>query len=117
MWETSIDVASREDRIRKEVFGPAAVIVRYENEDELLSFVGSLEGQLAVSVFSEASEHALLKQLTRRLAAIAGRVVFDSPTTGVSVSLAQHHGGPFPATLHDAYSSIGGLLPTASCGP
>ncbi len=108
LWETSIDVASREDRIRKEVFGPAAVIVRYENEDELLSFVGSLEGQLAVSVFSEASEHALLKQLTRRLAAIAGRVVFDSPTTGVSVSLAQHHGGPFPATLHDAYSSIGG---------
>ena len=43
-----------------------------------------------------------------RLAATrAGRLVFNSWPTGVAVTPAQHHGGPYPATTAVAHTSVG----------
>jgi NADP-dependent aldehyde dehydrogenase len=36
-----------------------------------------------------------------------GRVVFNGWPTGVAVTWAQHHGGPWPATTAPAYTSVG----------
>ncbi|RAO36039.1 Aldehyde dehydrogenase (NADP(+)) [Micromonospora noduli] len=40
------------------------------------------------------------------LAARAGRIVFDGYPTGVRVSWAQHHGGPWPST-NAVHTSVG----------
>jgi NADP-dependent aldehyde dehydrogenase len=41
------------------------------------------------------------------LARTTGRVVFNGWPTGVAVTWAQHHGGPWPATTAPAYTSVG----------
>jgi NADP-dependent aldehyde dehydrogenase len=108
LWATTVAVAAKVERVREEVFGPAAVLIRYRDAEELLSFLSGLEGQLSVSIFSENSEAELRERLIETLTPICGRIVFDAPTTGVAVCLAQQHGGPYPATLDDAYTSVGG---------
>lgn len=108
LWSTDVASASSIDRIREEVFGPAAVLIRYEDAAELLNFLGGTEGQLSASIFSEESEAELRQGLVDRLTPICGRIVFDAPTTGVAVCMAQQHGGPYPATLDDSYTSVGG---------
>jgi NADP-dependent aldehyde dehydrogenase len=37
----------------------------------------------------------------------AGRVLFNSFPTGVEVSPAMHHGGPYPATADPKFTSVG----------
>lgn len=108
LWSTTVASATGIDRIREEVFGPAAVVITYEDADELLEFLGGTEGQLSASIFSEDSETDLRQRLVERLTPICGRIVFDAPTTGVAVCMAQQHGGPYPATLDDSYTSVGG---------
>jgi NADP-dependent aldehyde dehydrogenase len=46
------------------------------------------------------------EELTRVLERTAGRIVFDGYPTGVAVSWAQHHGGPWPAT-NSLHTSVG----------
>ena len=108
LWSTDVGSATSIDRIREEVFGPAAVLIAYRETDELLHFLGGTEGQLSASIFSQDSETELRQSLVARLMPICGRIVFDAPTTGVAVCMAQQHGGPYPATLDDSYTSVGG---------
>ncbi len=93
--------------LREEVFGPAAVVLEYTGDDDLLAALGALDGQLAATVFAAPGEHAALAPLVERLTALAGRVVFDAVPTGVSVTLAMHHGGPWPATPAPAHTAVG----------
>ncbi len=94
--------------LREERFGPAVVLVRYEGQGELLGAVDVLEGQLTATVHAEAdAEAALLAELVPRLAARAGRVLFGGVPTGVAVSWAMQHGGPYPATTAPGTTSVG----------
>jgi NADP-dependent aldehyde dehydrogenase len=46
-------------------------------------------------------------QLAAVFARTAGRVIFNGWPTGVAVTWAQHHGGPWPATTAPGYTSVG----------
>jgi NADP-dependent aldehyde dehydrogenase len=87
-----------------EYFGPAAVIVRYATAAELVNTIRRLPASLTASVHLGAAETApaWLGELRRT----AGRLVFNGYPTGVAVSWAQHHGGPWPAT-NSLFSSVG----------
>ncbi|MGC7153456.1 aldehyde dehydrogenase (NADP(+)) [Paenarthrobacter ureafaciens] len=82
--------------LEQEMFGPAAVVVKYQPGDDLTSLAGMLEGQLTATVHAEPHEDVsdLLSTLRER----AGRLLWNAWPTGVTVSYAQHHGGPYPAT-------------------
>jgi NADP-dependent aldehyde dehydrogenase len=108
IWLTTVASATAIDRVRAEVFGPAAVLITYEDTGDLLEFLGVTEGQLSASIFSEDAEEDLRQSLLEQLTPICGRIVFDAATTGVAVCMAQQHGGPYPATLDDSYTSVGG---------
>jgi NADP-dependent aldehyde dehydrogenase len=89
-----------------EVFGPAALVVEYADEEQLLDAVRVLEGQLTATVQGEPDDAvvpALLALLTER----AGRVLWGGWPTGVTVSYAQQHGGPYPATTAIGTTSVG----------
>ncbi|MGH6654397.1 MAG: aldehyde dehydrogenase (NADP(+)), partial [Actinocrinis sp.] len=47
------------------------------------------------------------RRVGRLLAERAGRVVYNGWPTGVAVTHAQQHGGPYPATTAPAYTSVG----------
>jgi NADP-dependent aldehyde dehydrogenase len=69
--------------------------------------LAALPGQLTVSVHGEPADLALLAAVRDDLAAVAGRVLFAGVPTGVAVTAAQHHGGPFPATTDGRFTSVG----------
>ncbi|OBC16868.1 hypothetical protein A5784_25390 [Mycobacterium sp. 852013-50091_SCH5140682] len=92
--------------MEQEVFGPAGVVVEYENADELLALCAGLQGCLVTSVHA-GSDSALLREVIREASRRSGRVVWNSWPTGVVVGTGQHHGGPFPATSNPLFTSVG----------
>jgi NADP-dependent aldehyde dehydrogenase len=94
--------------LHQECFGPTALVVEYASTDELLDALAAVPGSLTATVHADpAAEQALVATLLERMAARAGRVVFDGWPTGVAVTAAQHHGGPWPATTSVAHTSVG----------
>jgi NADP-dependent aldehyde dehydrogenase len=93
----------------EEIFGPASLIVRCRDTDELAMVVAQLEGQLTVTLHADPADHALASRLLPLLERKAGRVLLNGWPTGVEVSPAMVHGGPFPATSDSRSTSVGTL--------
>jgi NADP-dependent aldehyde dehydrogenase len=89
-----------------ECFGPTAIIVTYANQDELLAAAGAFDGQLTASVQGEADD-AIGRSLVRLLTPSVGRLLWNGWPTGVSVTYAMQHGGPYPATTASGFTSVG----------
>jgi len=93
--------------LEDEVFGPAAVLVRFKDAAQLQQAAEQLHGQLTITVHAVAEDHAIAAQLLPILERKAGRVLFNGFPTGVEVSHAMVHGGPFPATSDSRTTSVG----------
>ncbi len=87
----------------EEHFGPAVVLVRYGAPDELPGALRRLGGQLTLTLHGEPGELAELAALGQEL---AGRVLFGGFPTGVAVTWAMTHGGPWPASS-SGHTSVG----------
>jgi NADP-dependent aldehyde dehydrogenase len=90
-----------------EVFGPAALAVACADPDELLALAEALPGSLTATLHLEDADLDLAAELTERLVEHVGRLIVNGVPTGVLVSPAQHHGGPYPATLDARATSVG----------
>ncbi|GAB3773953.1 aldehyde dehydrogenase (NADP(+)) [Spirosoma horti] len=94
--------------LSEEVFGPSSLIVVCETEAELADCLTMLEGQLTATIYATAEElKASSVDWIALLQAKAGRVLFSGFPTGVEVSEAMTHGGPFPATSDSRSTSVG----------
>lgn len=93
--------------LQDEVFGPAALVVRFSNAEQLSAAAERLHGQLTATVHVAPGDHALAAKLLPVLERKAGRVLFNGFPTGVEVSHAMVHGGPFPATSDSRSTSVG----------
>jgi NADP-dependent aldehyde dehydrogenase len=89
-----------------ECFGPTTMLVTYTSEDELLSAASAFDGQLTASVQAENGD-AVGGRLVDLLAPVVGRVLWNGWPTGVSVTYAMQHGGPYPATTAAGFTSVG----------
>lgn len=96
-----------DEKFKEEVFGPYSMLIVADNREELEQVVNSLHGQLTASVYADGNELADYKNITDKLADIAGRVILNGPPTGVEVGNAIQHGGPFPATSDSRFTSVG----------
>nr|WP_245975497.1 aldehyde dehydrogenase (NADP(+)) [Amycolatopsis palatopharyngis] len=90
----------------EECFGPATIIARYDSDTELHDALGRLPASLTGTIHAEPSERDRITELAEVLRAKAGRVLFDGFPTGVLVSWAQTHGGPWPST-NSQHTSVG----------
>jgi 2,5-dioxopentanoate dehydrogenase len=95
------------DRLGREIYGPVTVVVRCGSKDELLASARRLEGHLTATVHATERDLAAYPELLPILARKAGRVVLNGAPTGVEVSHAMHHGGPWPATTDPRATSVG----------
>ena len=84
-------------------------MVEYDDEAELAGIADELfEGNLAGAVHSaEGEDTPALRSLIQWLTLNTGRVLFDGWSTGVAVTPAMQHGGPWPATTSDTGTSVG----------
>lgn len=92
----------------KEVFGPFSVVVICSNKSELVNVLNNLEGQLTGTILN--SKENELEEYSEVIAALqnrVGRLIYNGVPTGVDVSPAMTHGGPFPATSDSKHTSVG----------
>jgi acyl-CoA reductase-like NAD-dependent aldehyde dehydrogenase len=94
------------DRLLEECFGPVSLVIEYAGEDELHRALAAVPGSLTATVHGEPDEK-LAADLLGTLTGKAGRVLWNGWPTGVAVSWAQQHGGPWPATTDPLFTSVG----------
>ncbi|CAG9193058.1 Alpha-ketoglutaric semialdehyde dehydrogenase 2 [Paraburkholderia tropica] len=93
--------------LQDEVFGPASVLVRAKDLNELLEIAERFEGQLTATLQLDDADHVDARTLLTVLERKAGRILVNGFPTGVEVSHAMVHGGPFPSTSNAMYTSVG----------
>lgn len=118
-WATPTIVSASIDTVRAypqlladEIFGPLSVMVELPDEVDPADIIaelfgGTLTGTVHLSARERAEPGPELARLVAVLAQHSGRVIFDEWPTGVAVSHAQQHGGPWPATTIDTSTSVG----------
>ncbi len=92
-----------------EVFGSSSVLIRCRDFDEIRRVIAGLEGQLTATLMMDEADQADAAALVPLLAGKAGRVLANGWPTGVEVSHAMVHGGPYPATSDGRTTSVGTL--------
>ncbi|WP_438854253.1 aldehyde dehydrogenase (NADP(+)) [Agromyces sp. M3QZ16-3] len=97
---TTAAVIADPDTLLHECFGPSTLIVEYTEVSDALDAMRAVGGSLTATVHAEPGEE--LAPIVDVLSEIAGRVLFAGWPTGVAVSWAQQHGGPYPSstTIH-----------------
>ncbi|MDQ1217937.1 aldehyde dehydrogenase (NADP(+)) [Microbacterium arborescens] len=103
---TAAAVIADPDALVSEMFGPAALVAEYDDDAQLVAVAKLLEGQLTATIVAEEGD-AVAAELLPVLATKAGRVLWNQWPTGVSVTWAQQHGGPYPATTAVGTTSVG----------
>jgi NADP-dependent aldehyde dehydrogenase len=98
---------ARQPRLGEEIYGPVTLGVRCASPAELLDAARALEGHLTATVHATEKDLADYPDLIPLLARKAGRVLVGGVPTGVEVSPAMHHGGPWPATTDPRATSVG----------
>ena len=92
-----------------EIFGPSSIVVRCTDEAEIAAVLAGLEGQLTATLHFDAADEAMAARLIPLLEEKVGRIIANGWPTGVEVSPAMVHGGPFPATSDGRSTSVGTL--------
>ncbi|MFB7031652.1 MULTISPECIES: aldehyde dehydrogenase (NADP(+)) [unclassified Streptomyces] len=93
--------------LQRECFGPASLVVTYTSSEDLLATLETLPGSLTATVHGrEDTDTRLARAIWSALR--AGRLIWNDWPTGVAVTRAMHHGGPWPATTNPLHTSVGG---------
>jgi NADP-dependent aldehyde dehydrogenase len=96
-------------RLAHEVFGASSLVVRCRTFEQVVELAEGLEGQLTATLLLDAPDIELARALIPVLERKAGRILANGWPTGVEVSHAMVHGGPFPATSDSRSTSVGTL--------
>ncbi|MCU1586332.1 MAG: aldehyde dehydrogenase [Microbacteriaceae bacterium] len=96
-------------RLTDEAFGPLSILVGYDSGEDLAALSRELfSGNLTGTIHLGPSEDPLrVHGLAAQLSTSTGRVIFGGWPTGVAVTPAMQHGGPYPATTNDSSTSVG----------
>ena len=95
------------ENVLTEVFGPFSIVVEYSKPEELVAAASLLEGSLTVTLQAEEQDGDVTAELLSVIEEKAGRVIVNEWPTGVSVTPAQQHGGPYPSTTNPLHTSVG----------
>ncbi len=97
------------ESLQQEAFGNATLIVEVDSDDQAIEVIQSLEGNLTGCIYSarDGGDDSRYDKIEPHLRERVGRLINDKMPTGVAVTAAMNHGGPFPATGHSGFSSVG----------
>ena len=97
------------EALQAEAFGNGSLFVIAAGAAQAEQIAESLEGNLTGCIYSatDGSDDAVYDQIAPALRTKVGRLLDDKMPTGVAVSSAMNHGGPFPATGHPVFTAVG----------
>ena len=93
--------------LHQEVFGSFSLMVKCKDENQMLQVAGAIEGQLTATLIASEEEVSRFPELVETLSSFCGRFIWNSVPTGVAVTTAMHHGGPYPATTDSRFTAVG----------
>lgn len=109
LFQTTAQAFLADRALGNEVFGAASILVRCTDEEELVAVLSALEGQLTATLHLDPADEPLATRLLPVLERKVGRILVNGWPTGVEVTHAMVHGGPFPATSDPRTTSVGSL--------
>ena len=97
------------EALQTEAFGNASLLVVAEDLDQLCGVLDRMEGNLTGCIYSDTagSDDDCYDRVAAALRPRVGRLLNDKMPTGVAVSPAMNHGGPYPATGHPGFTAVG----------
>ena len=95
--------------LQEEIFGPTTIVIEVEDHAQLIQALGSMNGQLTASLIADEEDLGVFADVVPVLEEKAGRLLLNGYPTGVEVSDAMVHGGPYPATSDARGTSVGTL--------
>jgi len=97
------------DGFQTEAFGNASLLVVADDVGQLCEAIAHLEGNLTGCIYSatDGSDDKVCQTIAFELTPKVGRLLNDKMPTGVAVSAAMNHGGPYPATGHPGFTAVG----------
>lgn len=117
LFRATLATFRAERTLHKECFGPVAIAIVCESEQEMLEGASLIQGSLTGSIFASAMDATLAAKLQGILEQRVGRLIFGGVPTGVEVCHAMTHGGPFPATNQQHTTAVGPLAIERWCRP
>jgi len=106
LFETDAE-AFLKSHLDREIFGPTTLLVEHSNPRQLLALARSLEGHLTATLHATEDDLRDFAELIAILESRVGRLIFNGFPTGVEVTNAMVHGGPYPATSDGRSTSVG----------
>lgn len=94
-------------QLDEEIFGPTSLVVEGNSKEEILEIARNLGGHLTATVHGSEEELIEYADLLQVLEQKVGRLIINGFPTGVEVSHAMIHGGPYPATTDSRTTSVG----------
>ena len=107
LFETDVQSFLRNADLAAEVFGPTTLVVRHSSRGQMLEIARHLEGHLTATIHGTEDDLREFDDLLAILKNKVGRIVFNGFPTGVELSHATVHGGPYPATSDGRSTSVG----------
>ena len=110
MFTTDVEGFRSEREVQEEVFGATSVLVRCPDAATMRSLIEGMEGQLTATIqLDDPADLDLARTLLPALERKVGRILINGWPTGVEVSHAMVHGGPYPSTSDGRTTSVGTL--------
>lgn len=107
LFRTSAKHFSANPALSEEVFGASSLLIACNDPREMMEVATQLDGQLTATMHLEQTDIDSAKRLMPILERKAGRILVNGFPTGVEVSPAMVHGGPYPATSDARTTSVG----------
>lgn len=100
---------AQSDALQTEAFGTVSLMVIARDTTQMKEIAAVLEGSLTGCIYSHrrGADDEMYNQLAPIVRQKVGRLLNDKMPTGVAVSPAMNHGGPYPATGHPGFTAVG----------
>ena len=104
---TAARVLAAPEQLIREAFGNATLLVRCTDLEELARVLEAVPGALVAGLHSTPAEADSASRFAAILLERTGRLVENRMTTGMTLSPAMHHGGPWPSASPPFFSAVG----------
>ncbi len=107
LFQSTAETFLQDRSLEEEVFGPSTLAVAADGKEQLLRVARSLRGHLTATLHATEEDLNEYRDLIAILEQKVGRLIINGYPTGVEVTHAMVHGGPFPATTDSRSTSVG----------
>jgi NADP-dependent aldehyde dehydrogenase len=107
LFSVCLDQFIGQSELSDEIFGPDTLMVHCDSAQDYVRAARALDGHLTATILGDEDDLVAHRELIEALGQKANRLIINGMPTGVEVSHAMVHGGPYPAASDPRFTSVG----------